>query len=366
MTTNLRSATFGVAAAAAVLMAAATARPATQPSRLLPADAGRVSALAFGPKHTVYVGTSPSSSKGRVYESTDDGEHWRLISARPWTWFDALAADPKQPGTLYAGTATAVYETADGGRTWRASGNGLLPPPGVNRGEGWVNWLGVDPANRNVLYEHDYADTLRTSLDQGRTWRVAAWRTPLGYMEGSALAWTRTPTVYAWFGGYTARSQVQLELGLSADGGRTWRRTPLHVTLRTWGSSTISVDPRHPRTVYAAAHSQVFVSSDAGAHWQSIGGGLPQNADVTSLAIGKGTIYAVLGTLGIWERPVGSGAWTQSWPQSEPTPGPDVSLLTVDPDDPSIVLAAYDPEKGSAGTHVLRSIDGGRTWTAVG
>src|SRR5947209_6202369 len=120
--------------AAAALFVAAAGRSTSQVPHRLPPDAGQVSALAFDAHDPdiVYVGTIPGSNKGRVYKTTDGGEHWRLVSGRGWTWLGALAADPRRRGTVYAGTGNAVYKTTDGGRTWRAFVRGLLPPPGIN------------------------------------------------------------------------------------------------------------------------------------------------------------------------------------------------------------------------------------------
>ena len=94
-----------VLGSAVVLLLAATALPASQPSGLLPADAGQVSAFAFGAGGALYVGTIPGYNQGRVYKATAGGR-WRLISGGGWTWLGALAADPRRPGTLYAGTRT--------------------------------------------------------------------------------------------------------------------------------------------------------------------------------------------------------------------------------------------------------------------
>src|SRR5581483_4118768 len=119
----------------------------------LPVSAGPVSAFAFDPANwnVVYTATEPGPGGhyDRVYKSTDGGKSWqRLYSSRGWFRAYAFAVDPGHPDTVYIGGGTAVYKTTDGGRTWRTFNRGLLPPPGVNRGEGWVLWLAFDPATR--------------------------------------------------------------------------------------------------------------------------------------------------------------------------------------------------------------------------
>jgi hypothetical protein len=343
-----------------------------QLSRLLPADAGEVSAFAFGAGGAVYVGTIPGYNKGRVYKATAGGGHWRLISGGDWTWLGALAADLSRPGTLYAGTGNEVYKTTDGGRTWRSSNKGLLPASGKTKGEGWVEWLGVAPRSSKTLYAIDFATTFRRSVDGGRSWGVVAWKKGFGFGQ-SQIAWTSPPTLYAWHGRLSRNGRGPYKLTFSLqrfrEGGGSWQRSRLSVAIAYHGAEPprLEIDPRHPTTLYAAVNDRIFTSTHAGAHLKNITAGLPQGQNVTSLAIGPGTLYAALGTNGIWETTDGGSTWTQSWPRSRPAPGLGVGLLVVDPKRPSTVFAAaYYPEKRSTGTHVLRSTDAGQTWVVVG
>ena len=355
--------------AAAVLLAAAAARSAPQVPRPLPVDAGLVSSFAFDPRdpNIVYVGTIPGANKGRVYKSADGGEHWRLISGRGWTWLGALASDPKHPGTLYAGTGNAVYKTTDGGQTWRAFKRGLLPPPGINRGEGWVDWLAVDSTKSNVLYEHDYANTIRKSVDGGQSWRPMLSLYKKGSIASVLLAPTRPSSLYAAFERWS--DVVNVGLYKSSDGATTWQRT-LHLSVSREPPPVVALaaDPRQPTVIYTAVRARVFRSGDAGHSWSFIGHGLPQDGVVTSLAAGAGTVYAAFGEKGIYETSDGGRTWTQSWPHSgSAAPGLGAGVLAVDPARPTTIYAsAYYPDNRATGTHILRSNDGGRTWTVVG
>lgn len=70
---------------------------------------------------TIYAGTEHG-----LYASVDDGAHWTptgtiLTSSRVLS----LAPDPSTPGVLYAGTDVTVFQSSDGGRTWRGVASGL-------------------------------------------------------------------------------------------------------------------------------------------------------------------------------------------------------------------------------------------------
>ncbi len=81
-----------------------------------------VETLAFAPGNpsTVYSGTK----FGRVFRSTDGGEHWSSISTGlANAQVDALAIDPTMPTTLYAGTpGWGIFKSTNGGENWSTTG----------------------------------------------------------------------------------------------------------------------------------------------------------------------------------------------------------------------------------------------------
>jgi photosystem II stability/assembly factor-like uncharacterized protein len=361
--------------AMAVLFAAATGRSAPQGLRVLPVDAGMVSSFAFDARdpNIVYVGTIPGPNRGRVYKSTDGGQHWRLVSGRGWTWLGALAADPRRAGTVYAGTGNAVYKTTDGGRTWRAFDRGLLSLPGINRGEGWVDWLAVDPTNSNVLYEHDYSNTIRKSHDGGHSWEPVFSLWKKGAISGLVLDASRPPTLHAVFekwgpgGAKPWRFGYVLTVHDTTD-GKTWQRKGLWLSDSAKNSPAVAAAADAQRnTIYLAARARIFRSTNAGARWIFIGQGLPEDGVITGLAAGARIVYAAFGEKGIYRTSDEGRTWTKSWPDSRSAPGLGAASVVVDPARPTTIYAsAYYPDNRPTGTHVLRSTDTGRTWTVVG
>ncbi len=84
----------------------------------------------------------------------------------------------------------------------------------------------------------------------------------------------------------------------STDGGATWTQT-LFVNEDT-GVSDIAIDPESPNILYAAAYqrrrtvfgysgggpgSALYRSTDSGAHWTKLAGGLPVRGDIGRCAI---------------------------------------------------------------------------------
>ena len=122
--------------------------------------------FAFDPRspQIVYVITTLGVA-GHVFKTTDGGAHWHATatSGRGWRGLnEALTADPRHPGTLYAGTEAAVYKTVDGGRSWRPSKRGLFVPRPTDRAKGWVIALAVDPPNTNIVSTSRSSTTIST------------------------------------------------------------------------------------------------------------------------------------------------------------------------------------------------------------
>jgi photosystem II stability/assembly factor-like uncharacterized protein len=341
-----------------------TANAKSPPLAALPADTV-VSAFAFDPRNPniVYVGTGVNnSSRSRVYKSTDAGGHWRLVSGPGWIWLGALASDPKHPGTLYASSDSGLYKTTDGGRTWHVFSRGLLPAHGEGYGA-----LAVDPNNTNIIYS-GVGGGVHKSLDAGHSWHTVL---PLRRADWLALVVaTRPTTIYAnSFSKWHRIRKVEVQwLGLnsSTDGGKTWQRTSLHLALKSNALYNFAADPKSPTTLYAASQARIFISTNAGRSWQSIGHGLPRDSNVTSLAADAGTLYAALQNKGIYQTTDAGQTWTRSWPRTGTALGFRSSSLAIDPAHPATVYAStYSTTGRHTGNQILRSTDGGHTWATA-
>ncbi len=266
---------------------------ATPPLGGLPAGIG-VNSFAFDPQQpdTVYAAAmgptigrnTPdyvSNTGGYVYKTVDGGQHWEptATTGRGWTRADALAADPRRPGTLYAGNVIAVYKTVDGGRNWRPWNRGLFPPPGPlrsahhgtpgtlswNRGEGHVTDIAVDPANSKIVYAA--ADAVRKSTDGGHTWKSVFQPPGDPYIARLVIAATRPEAIYVTVNRYGSTSIYK-----STDAGASWHATGGRRGVfpsRGWPTA-LAVDPQEPKTVYAAIDQTVVKTTNAGASWTPI------------------------------------------------------------------------------------------------
>jgi len=375
------------------------------PLAALPPGAGSPQAFAFDPRrpNIVYVLTVShphGTTIGHVYKTTNGGQHWRATATRGAGWtgdVQSLVADPQHPGTLYAGTDVAVYKTVDGGRSWRPFNRGLFPTqhkvcyrpvgarrycveqpfgtpgtPHFNRGNGWVTAIAVDPANTNIVYSG--ADAVRKSSDGGHSWITVLkphykWGAPVAAL---AIAPTRPESIYALIYSYNTSDT---SIYKSTDAGKTWHATGSPNSVFTnpdsWGG-TLAVDTQHPTTVYASIGHTLVRTTDAGASWQPITQGLPQQA-VTALTVDpqrSGTVYAALyptykkrvisAAGGIYKTTNAGDTWARAF--STRSLSGTAGGLAVDPARPTTIYAAIDGYPA----RIARSTDAGRTWTIAG
>jgi photosystem II stability/assembly factor-like uncharacterized protein len=356
-------------------------KPGSPPLGALPASY-RANFFVFDPRdpQRVYVGASGVGG-GRVLKTTDGGAHWHATAtgtrASGWPGLrQALTADPRHQGTLYAGTEVGVYKTVDGGRSWHPSNRGLPAPTQYihERPLGWVTALAVDPATPDIVYAG--SDRVSKSSDAGRHWTTVfpmhATRHTHETVSALAIAPTDPETIYAIVGEFPNGSATpalgRTSIYRSADGGATWHATT--VIRGSVAPTALAVEQRHPATVYAAISGKVMKSTNGGETWLAITNGLPvagsrgschclSQGGVRALSVDprrSGTVYAALNQGGIYKTSNGG----QTWISITPTTPLYGSTVAVDPARPTTIYAAGDGDFG--GAQIFRSTSSGDSW----
>src|SRR5207237_9362643 len=126
------------------------------------------------------------------------------------------------------------------------------------------------PRARGVLWAGTDDGTLQTTTNFGATWTNV---TP-----AAIKPWTRIFNIEAGHfddgTAYAAANTMRVDdmnphLWRTHDGGRTWTEIDAGIAPGAV-TNAIREDPRTPGLLYASTDTQVWVSYDDGAHWQSL------------------------------------------------------------------------------------------------
>ena len=310
-----------------------------------------------------------SLSAGALFEPKSDFAESLSIGS--------LAADPRDPNIIYAGTGEAgvsvdsfagagLLKSTDGGDTWRRVDSGVFS--GTKIAELWV-----DPANSARVLAGVLFRGLFQSLDGGVTW-TRLLETPEG---GIAFAVSPADRGRILYSNTTPYGTVTGDLLLSTDSGASFG--PVNGPWKTPGVATGRIDlafaPSNSSVVWASVAAPLFTTSngldgvyrsaDGGRTWARVGGLFPGASEGPSWYCNPVAVHptdpstAYVGGVNLFRAKVGSAIeQVTHWFTKPGVPfiHADQHAIAFDPSAPGTIYAGND-----GGIYVTR--DSGRSWT---
>ncbi len=236
---------------------------------------------------------APATMAQTVPPTAYQALQWRLVGPFRGGRVTAVAGHPAQPTTFYLGaTGGGLWRTTDAGTTWKNLSDGFFRTATIGA-------IAVAPSNPDILYVGTgeapvrgvaaaSGDGIYKSVDGGRAWK---W---IGLPDSRQISRilvnpTDPNIVFAAVQGDPWKASEDRGVYRSDDGGATWKKL-LYVDPTT-GPSDLSMDAHDPSILYAAMWdhqrtpwnirsggpgSSIWKSTDGGAHWTKLGGGLPK------------------------------------------------------------------------------------------
>ncbi len=311
------------------------------------------------------------------------GPRWRHIGPFRAGRTKSAVGVPSQPNVFYmAATNGGVWKTNDAGRTWKPFTDALAT--------GSIGAVEVAPSDPNIIYvgsgeglqrpDLSTGDGMYRSNDAGRTW------SHLGLRDGQqipriAIDPKNPDRLFVAVLGHPYGPNTERGIYRSLNGGRSWEKV-LYKDENTGGADVV-MSPEDPNTVYAVLwearqgpwenaawsgpNSGLFKSTDGGATWTQLTGGLPTTADglgrigigispsdpkriyVTATAGEKSGIYMSVDAGASWTRTTTDQRYFGR--------GDDFAAITVHPTDPNTIF--------SMNVVAWKSTDAGRTWKSL-
>lgn len=267
--------------------------------------------IAFGPSRRVYVGTIP----GGLFVSEDGGETFALN--RPlWNhesrggdlftgdgsgvtrWYGTPASegvfapgihsilvDPRDPDRVLVGVSTAgVFETTDGGATWRTRNKGLRMEYAPDPEDEWAGHdphaLALCPGQPEHVWQQNHCGVFY-SEDSAATWRRVS-RPEVGVHFGFPIVTDAADGRRAWVVPGKADMQRMaidggLFVGRTQDGGETWEALREGLPQE----NAYDVVYRHALGIggdclaFGSTTGNLYVSEDRGESWHTVANNLP-------------------------------------------------------------------------------------------
>jgi photosystem II stability/assembly factor-like uncharacterized protein len=314
---------------------------------------------------------------GGVYKTSDGGTNWQAVNSgmefAEWGLQSIIIMDPHDNEHLYYTHGPSIFESKDGGDSWGRFQEtdcpndywGLVFHPddasvlfAIDEGgecgggvyqskDGGITWellsdiefmheLWIDDTSGSYLYASSWHE-LYGSFDGGKTWQRTAQEpgcTGFAFDPGrGAVAYCGT-----WNG----------QIATTMDGGQTWQ--PL-VQLEAGEIRGFSVSPHNTDTLLAGARG-FFVSTDRGDNWIGQSNGLGgTRLDLKLDPSDSSIIYAIESS--------GRGSCYRST-----NAGRNWDLISSEGDGLAIAADGETLYRTDI-SQILRSVDGGSTWTRV-
>ncbi len=245
---------------------------------------GRIAAIDAvpGPPLTIWVG----AASGGVWKSTDAGVTWGPVFDDHPQSIGAVRVDPTRPDVVWVGTGeswvrnsvsvgTGLYKTTDGGDSWKLVG--LEDSERIAR-------IAVDPSAPDTVYVcatgHLWGANeergLYKTTDGGESWQRVLWVDADTGCADVALDPQTPSVVYAAMWQFRRRPDFFSSGGpgsglyRSTDGGATWSELAGGLPAGEKGRIAVAVAPSRPSRVYAVVESgdtALYRSDDLGATW---------------------------------------------------------------------------------------------------
>jgi photosystem II stability/assembly factor-like uncharacterized protein len=306
-----------------------------------------------------------------------------------------IALDPRNPALFYVGLATGgLFKTGDNGVSFDPifdkEGVQSIGAVAIAPSDSDVIWVGTGEANdRN---SSGWGKGVFRSTDGGGSWQN------VGLKESRTIARiivhpTNPEVAYVAAVGHLWADGGERGLFKTTDGGKNWKpvlQAPAAHTARV-GCGDVAFDPSNPEVVYAALYARqrspwgftygsaltggedvsgIFKSTNGGANWKKLGGGLPPQTGRIGLAVTPANPKIVMAVVqsdeggngpltdihsrsgGVFRSDDGGEKWTRT---SDYNPRPFYfSQIRVDP--------ANDQRVYLLGLALLVSEDGGRNF----
>jgi photosystem II stability/assembly factor-like uncharacterized protein len=231
------------------------------------------------PRPKMWRHESVTDFDGGVVRSTDGGKTWEKSNAgmAPTAATD-IVLDPTSPvnaRVLYvAGFGDGVFKSTDGGKSWTLKNKGITQKDPfawrIVRDQNGTLYLLIARRSEDGSIGNSGDGAMYKSTNGADSWTPV--KLPSGVNGPNGLAIDPRNPQRLYLAAWPRAVGMQGEGGgvyLSTDGGKSWK----NIFHREEHVYDVTIDPKHPDTIYAAGYdSSAWISRDQGKNWSRIAG----------------------------------------------------------------------------------------------
>ena len=232
-----------------------------------------VSQILVHPSDTMTIFCAGASD---LRKSTDGGASWRTVLAGYTIDGESIVIDPLHPDTMHAAESTEgkVYLSTDRGEHW------LDSSLSVNN----VSALSIRPDNPGIMYAGTGLGSISKSTNGGKIWRVVKHPVTPGAVKTEKIAISASSPLIA-YAAFNGNVDTAVGVWKTTDGGEHWLETGAPAV----SFQGIDVDPTDPDIVFAGTANGlsafIYRSTDGGSTWDPQSIGLPIRGSVLMIKI---------------------------------------------------------------------------------
>ena len=240
----------------------------------------------------------------------------------------------------------------------------IIVSNGKKRGNGRVNAISFDPFDPDIIWLGTPGGGIWKTIDGGNNWTTNTDNLPVMGISSIIIHPTDNQIMYIATGDADGADTYSIGVLKSLDGGNTWNTTGLSYGVnQSKRINKLIINPNYPDSIIAATNNGITISSDGGITWNSTLTG--RIRDIEFKPNNPSIIYAALdassGASKIYKSTNGGAGWTILG-GGLPTGGLDRILLGVTPDNPDVLYALI--AKSDAGFYgFYKSNDEGVSWS---
>ncbi|HEY2907462.1 MAG TPA: hypothetical protein VGJ29_16290 [Vicinamibacterales bacterium] len=301
---------------------------------------------------------------GQIVHVFVPGTKYRSVNNAP------MFFSPQDPHTLYYGTQF-LMKTMDAGMTWQEAspdltdvpGGAQTPPRPPTPSVPSITTFSLSTVKPGVVWAATNNGVIQMTTDAGATWKNVSPDVPAnGAFEIIDAGRHDAATAYATL---TVPQDVRPYIYRTRDGGSTWKRIDSGLP-ETAIARVVREDTVREGLLFCGTESAMFVSFDAGDHWQSLQLNLPASSMRDLVIHGDDLVLATYGrSLWILDnirplRQLGTSSQITSVQLLEPAPAIRVRWdVNGDTPLPIEVPTAPNPPEGAVVDYRLAEIHDG-------